>query len=234
MDDSKFELIWKNIKSCFEYHRSAKGGRPQKYTLKKIVHAIFWILDTGSQWRRLPPCFPPKSTVHRWHQKWCEDGTYDVLHTLLIDLTQEAGLLKIKNAFIDATFARSKGGMDEVGNTKCGKGSKIMAVVEENAIPVAIHVISATPHESQLVEDTLNVGALQKNPENLVGDKAYDSDLLDDQLRQKGINMVAPHRSNRTKEVTQSQKELDELYPKRHKVENFFSTAECTPRCDSL
>jgi hypothetical protein len=35
-------------------------------------------------------------------------------------------------------------------------------------------------------------------PERLIGDKAYDSDGLDDQLIQKGgIEMIAPHRFNR-------------------------------------
>jgi hypothetical protein len=30
----------------------------------------------------------------------------------------------------------------------------------------------------------------------LVGDRAYDSDPLDQALRQDGIEMIAPHRSN--------------------------------------
>ena len=38
---------------------------------------------------------------------------------------------------------------------------------------------------------------LEAKPEHLIGDKAYDSDKLDEQLREKGVEMVAPHRSNR-------------------------------------
>jgi hypothetical protein len=30
-------------------------------------------------------------------------------------------------------------------------------------------------------------------PENLVGDRAYDSDPLDEELRNDGIEMIAPH-----------------------------------------
>jgi hypothetical protein len=32
-----------------------------------------------------------------------------------------------------------------------------------------------------------------------VGDKAYDSDPLDETLREEGIELIAPHRHNRKK-----------------------------------
>jgi hypothetical protein len=34
-------------------------------------------------------------------------------------------------------------------------------------------------------------------PKNPIGDNAYDSDKLDAELRQYGIELIAPHRSNR-------------------------------------
>jgi hypothetical protein len=37
---------------------------------------------------------------------------------------------------------------------------------------------------------------IEAKPETLIGDRAYDSDPLDDELRKDGIEMVAPHRSN--------------------------------------
>src|SRR5215467_7452418 len=37
----------------------------------------------------------------------------------------------------------------------------------------------------------------------LTGDRAYDSDPLDEELRKDGIEMIAPHRSNRSKPPTQ-------------------------------
>jgi hypothetical protein len=40
---------------------------------------------------------------------------------------------------------------------------------------------------------------IEAKPENLIGDRAYDSDPLDEQLRRDGIEMIAPHRSNRSK-----------------------------------
>ena len=38
---------------------------------------------------------------------------------------------------------------------------------------------------------------IEEAPHNLVGGNAYDSDKLDAELKQYGIELVAPHRSNR-------------------------------------
>lgn len=60
-------------------------------------------------------------------------------------------------------------------------------------------------------------------PEYVVGDKAYDSDGLDERLEQAwGIFMVAPHKDNRKKPRTQDGREL-RRYRTRWKVERLFA-----------
>ena len=71
-----------------------------------------------------------------------------------------------------------------VGPTKRGKGSKIMAIADRHGLPVAVHVVSASPHETTLVEPTLQRRFLARNPERLIGDRAYDSDPLDQRVQQ--------------------------------------------------
>jgi hypothetical protein len=43
---------------------------------------------------------------------------------------------------------------------------------------------------------------IEAKPENLIGDRAYDSDPLDEELRLDGVEMIAPHRANRIKPPT--------------------------------
>ena len=69
-----------------------------------------------------------------------------------------------------------------------------------------------------LVERTLEVRFTEDAPEFLIGDGAYDSNPLDEQLLQDGITLVAPHRSNRTKEKTQDGRTF-RRYKRRWKVE---------------
>lgn len=80
-----------------------------------------------------------------------------------------------------------------------GKGSKIMTVADRAGLPLAIHIDSASPAEVRLVAPVLERHFTDALPQRLIGDKANDSDGLDEQLRTEGIEMIAPNRSNRRK-----------------------------------
>ncbi len=57
----------------------------------------------------------------------------------------------------------------------------------------------------------------------MVGDRGYDSDPLDQRLReQQGVELIAPHRYNRTKPRTQDGRVL-RRYRRRWKVERLFA-----------
>ena len=109
-----------------------------------------------------------------------------------------------------------------VGPTKRGKGTKITAITVGDSVPVAVSVQAASPHESQLVEEALGHSFLDELPERLIGDKAYDSDKLDDQMqKQYGVEVIAPHRSNRV-HPTQDGRPL-RRYRRRWTVERLFA-----------
>lgn len=60
-------------------------------------------------------------------------------------------------------------------------------------------------------------------PGRVIGDKAYDSDALDEELARQCIEMIAPHRGNRTPDhVTQDGRPL-RRYKRRWKVERTIS-----------
>ena len=53
----------------------------------------------------------------------------------------------------------------------------------------------------RLVQLCFDFYMIEAKPENLIGDRAYDSDPLDEELRRDGIEMIAPHRSNRSRKM---------------------------------
>jgi hypothetical protein len=55
-------------------------------------------------------------------------------------------------------------------------------------------------------------------PRRLIGDRAYDADPLDEALLELGVEMIAPHRRNRTSPKTQDGRPL-RRYRRRWKVE---------------
>lgn len=111
-----------------------------------------------------------------------------------------------------------------VGKTKRGKGTKIMAIADGNGLPVAVCTNSASPAEVKLVHQTLEQRFIAEIPECLVGDKAYDSDGLDQEvLNEFGTDMIAPHRQGRRAEtVTQDGRPLRRI-KRRWKVERLFA-----------
>jgi len=52
----------------------ADCGRPRKTSLREIVNAIFYIAQTGCQWRMLPGDFPPFTTTQRYFYAWRSEG----------------------------------------------------------------------------------------------------------------------------------------------------------------
>ena len=116
---------------------------------------------------------------------------------------------------------RKKGGF-AVGPTRRGKGTKIVALAAGNSLPLAVSVDSASPAECRLVEDVLAASFLDQHPARLIGDKAYDSDPLDEKLATHyGIEMIAPNRRGR-KRKTQDGRSL-RRYRRRWKVERLFA-----------
>ena len=92
-----------------------------------------------------------------------------------------------------------KGGRS-VGKTKRGKGTKLIAVADGSGLPLAVHMASASPHEVALVKETLDARFVPSKPKRLVGDRAYDSDPLEAELREEGVEMLAPHRKKARKQ----------------------------------
>jgi len=97
-----------------------------------------------------------------------------------------------------------------------------MVVADNASLPLAIHAASASPHEITLVGETLVQSFIPEQPERLIGDKAYDSDPLDVELAERGIELIAPHKSNRVKPPTQDGRAL-RRYRRRWKVERLWS-----------
>jgi transposase len=91
---------------------------------------------------------------------------------------------------------------------------------------MGVSVHSASPAEVKLIGETRrNVqvgngrrGRPRQNPERFILDKAYDSQALRDELARSGIELVCPHRGNRSSPPEQDGRKL-RRYRKRWKIE---------------
>lgn len=97
MDKSKEPQIYRVEKSLWERlkrHIPVPQGRGRRPTNDKgCFEGIIYIMRTGSQWRELPKCYPPKSTVHDRLQSWRKLGVFKNLwREILIEYDDLLGL----------------------------------------------------------------------------------------------------------------------------------------------
>src|ERR671932_969661 len=177
-------------------HRSTLEGPPRTLSSLPNLSSPLPEVDRGGGFGQRARSSSPRSRGARG------DRSFGVLHRRHLCCGQKRGA--------------------SVGKTKRGKGSKIMALSDSSSIPLFVHTESASPHEVALVGPTLASAFLKEKPERLVGDKAYDSDPLDEALLEQGIEMIAPHRKNRKKKNTQDGRKLRRC-KRRWKIERLFA-----------
>ena len=67
-------------------------GRPRETKMRAVLDAIFYIIETGCQWRMLPKDFPPFTTVQGYFHQWRDDGRWESInHHLLMQALEVAG-----------------------------------------------------------------------------------------------------------------------------------------------
>jgi len=102
------------------------GGRPRETDMREVMNAVRYVLRTGCQWRQLPKCFPPRSTVYNYFWNWSRYGTLDAIHHALLVQCREAEGRKAgpTAAIIDTLGSRKrpkKGGLARSGRVRRGQ-----------------------------------------------------------------------------------------------------------------
>jgi transposase len=80
-----------------------------------------------------------------------------------------------------------------------------MVLVDGQGVPLGVHLSAANRAECQLADATLEQvsvprrgpGRPKKKPERIVADKGYDARALWQRMKDRGIDFIAPHLSNR-------------------------------------
>ena len=213
-----------------ERPRTARHGR-SPVPAKKVLEAVLWILTTVAQWHTPPQRYPNHKAVHRRFQRWCRAGLIDAVLGDGASELRDLGAIKLTDGFIDATFVRAKGREPDIRKTTVGKGMTIMVVADSGGMPLALGVVPANRAECRLVRLTLDRSFCGKPP-NLIGDKAYDDDPPDAELRERGVEMIAPHRGNRTRVKTQDGwRRRRPLVRREYRVKNFLGLVRLAVLC---
>jgi transposase len=118
-------------------------------------------------------------------------------------------------------FAWKKGGA-EVGATKKGKGTKILLMVDGEGTPLSAFITSAQQAEVNTLETLVETRLTDQQPRRLIYDRAADADWLRENLAEREIELICPHRRGRKKPPLQDGRSL-RRYRRRFKIERTIS-----------
>ena len=73
-----------------EFYPPAVTGRP-RVDLRRVFNGIIHQMRSGCQWNRLPREFGSDSSVHRWFQRFVQDGVFETIWGALVDACDDLG-----------------------------------------------------------------------------------------------------------------------------------------------
>lgn len=96
---------------------------------------------------------------------------------------------------------------------------KLELVTDGRGLPLGVAIAAANRSETEVIEEALDdIPVPLPEAVPLVADRGYDSDPLRDKLRERGIDLLSPHRKNRTKPSRNDGRKM-RRYARRYVVE---------------
>ena len=134
-------------------------GRTRETSMREVVNSIFYIAQTGCQWRLLPKEFPPYTTVQRYFYTWRDGSVWQTInHVLLMEVREAAGRKASPTAgVIDSQSVKptASGGPRGYAAEKMVKGRKRHILTDTIGLPVGMIVHPANVQDRDGAPDLL-------------------------------------------------------------------------------
>lgn len=145
----------------------APTGRPREHGWRRILNAIFYILQSGCSWRMLPRDLPPWKTVYYYFRVWRLNGTWERLNRLL----REKVRLKFgKKRQPSASILDSQSIKTSEGGLACGfdagkkiTGRKRHTLVDTLGLILKVIVTAGNVQDRDGAKSVLEAICLEKN-----------------------------------------------------------------------
>jgi len=201
-----------------------EDNRKRKHSLREIFDGIFYMLKTGCQWRMIPDGFPKWELIYYYFSKWKNNGTIEMIHETLRDITRKNAGKEISPSvgLIDSQSVkttRSGGLCRGVDGGKKTKGRKRHIVTDTMGLLLAVVVHAANEHDSKAAPRVIDqLRGRFRRMIKIIADGGYRGELINKTKRMFGWILEIVLRSDSTQGF--------QVLPKRWIVERTFSWFE--------
>ena len=176
---------------------------------RRVISGIVHVLKSGCRWCDCPPEYGPRPRSITASCAGRERGIWENLFrklagTWTVDRHADDRLHACQSAPLG--IGRKRGEQKQaVGRSRGGRNTKIHALADAKGRLIAILLTGGEAHDCPVAERLIN---RVEPAERMLGDKAYDSTELRDELDERGTKPVIPNRSNRKRTVQLQQAPL--------------------------
>jgi len=104
------DTLWAIIEPILlDFWPRKRTGRPPA-CWRACLNGIIFQMRTSCQWNKLPQEFGDDSTVHRWFQRWAEDGVLERIWAVLVEHCDELRGVEWKWQAADGSLAKARFG----------------------------------------------------------------------------------------------------------------------------
>src|SRR5262249_4857018 len=203
------DALWERIEPLLPPPRPRRfrfpGRKPLDY--RAVLTGIIFILKTGINWEDLPAELGGGcgKTCKHYLKLWQQSGVWAGLHAILLEELQDADRIDWSRGAADSTKSRALGGGDDTGPNPTDRsklGTKHHVLTDAQGIPLTTAVTGANEADVNqllpLVDAIPDLSGPQEDkpprPEELYGDRAYDSEPHREGLRERGVEPKVPKR----------------------------------------
>jgi transposase len=177
---------------------------------RKALTGILFVLKTGIPWEDLPQEMGCGSGMTCWRRlrDWQEAGVWDRLHDVLLAELRHADQIDWSRAVVDSSNVRAMGAGEDSGPNPTDRGRpgyKHHLLTDASGVPLVADITAANIadiNELNLLVNSVppiagQPGRPRRRPEQLQGDRAYDSEPHRRHLRRRGIQPVLAKRNTK-------------------------------------